>query len=80
MGSSGDKPRKKKHPLPKVPEYEEPNDLPLPGVTAGGGVGTSGRGRFGHASDGRSGVREPGRGGRFLLKILGLSGKDRGPR
>jgi hypothetical protein len=73
MGSSGDKPRKPKHPLAKVPKYEEPNELPLPGLGGGGGLGL---GRFGHGSDRHHG-ESPGRVGTFVLRILGKH--QRGP-
>lgn len=33
MGSADDKSRKSRHPLAKVQKYEEPNALPLPGLT-----------------------------------------------
>jgi hypothetical protein len=68
MGSAGDTPRKPRHPLPKVPKYEEPNSLPL-----GGGAG-QGYGRFGHGS-GHHDPDKPGRAGAFLLRILGMRPK-----
>ena len=72
MGSSGDKPRKPRHPLAKVPKYEEPNSLPLPGL---GGSGEPGSGRFGHGSDHRH-PGKPGRAGTFLLRMLGMRSKE----
>jgi hypothetical protein len=78
MGSSGDKPRKGKHPLAKVPKYEEANDLPLPGVGGGGGAGAGGGSRFGHGSD-HHGTKQPGKAGKFLLRTLGLRPKGRQP-
>lgn len=74
MGSSGDKPRKPKHPLAKVPKYEEPNVLPLPGLTGSGGFGLR-NGRFGHSSDHKH-AGMPGRAGTFLLKMLGRRPKE----
>ncbi|MGO9028564.1 MAG: hypothetical protein ACLQOZ_08040 [Acidimicrobiales bacterium] len=79
MGSKGDKPRKGKHPLPKVPKYEEPNDLPLPGVGGGGGIGAGGGSRFGHSSDHHPGGKRPGKAGQFLLRLLGQRPKDADP-
>jgi hypothetical protein len=72
MGSSGDKPRKPRHPLPKVPKYEEPNSLPLPGLGGGGDVGS---GRFGHGS-GHKHPGKPGRAGTFLLRMLGMRSNE----
>lgn len=72
MGSSGDKPRKPRHPLAKVPKYEEPNSLPLPGL---GGSSESGSGRFGHGSDHKH-PGKPGRAGTFLLRMLGMRSKE----
>ena len=75
MGSKGDKPRKSKHPLPKVPKYEEPNTMPLAGL--GGSVGNEG-GRFGHGSDHHHN-EPPGRFGRLFLRLLGQQPKQPGP-
>ncbi len=72
MGSAGDKPRKRRHPLPKVPKYEEPNSLPLAGS---GGSGGAESGRFGHGSD-HNRNNKPGRAGSFLLRMLGMGKKD----
>ena len=72
MGSKGAKPRKPKHPLPKVPKYEEPNEIPLAGL--GGGAAT-GVGRFGHSAGGHHNG-EPGRAGKFLLRLLGKRPRD----
>jgi hypothetical protein len=72
MGSSGDKPRKPRHRLAKVPKYEEPNNLPLPGL---GGSGEPGYGRFGHGSDHKH-PGKPGRAGTFLLRMLGMRNKE----
>jgi hypothetical protein len=74
MGSANDKPRKRRHPLPKVPKYEEPNTLPLPGLTGNSGLGDM-SGRFGHGSDGKEHHR-PGLAGRTLLRMLGMRRKD----
>ena len=74
MGSKGDKPRKGKHPLPKVSKYEEANDLPLPGVGGSGGARAGDGSRFGHGSD-HHGTKQPGTVGKFLLRTLGLRPK-----
>jgi hypothetical protein len=73
VGSSGDKPRKTRRRLAKVPKYEEPNTLPLTGLT-GGGEEVYGS-RYGHAADHHHGGR-PGRVGSFLLRLLGLKPKE----
>jgi len=73
MGSDGDTPRKPKHPLGKVPRYEEPNELPLPGLGGGGGLGL---GRSGHGTERRP--LQPGRAGRLLLRVLGRRPKEPG--
>jgi hypothetical protein len=68
MGSAGDKPRKPKRRLPKVPAFEEPNVLPLPGLT-----GTSDAmfgSRYGHSSDHKP-PPKLGRVGAALLWVLG---------
>jgi hypothetical protein len=72
MGSAGDKPRKPRHPLPKVPKYEEPNDLPLPGL---GGTARTEPARFGHSSDHHQ-PGTPGKAGSFLLRLLGKRPKE----
>ena len=74
MGSAGDKPRKRRHPLAKVPKFEEPNVLPLPGLTGSSGFGPEG-GRFGHGSDHKH-PGMPGRAGSFLLRLLGRRPKQ----
>jgi hypothetical protein len=74
MGSANDKPRKRKRPLPKVPKYEEPNTLPLAGLTGSSGLGDA-SGRVGHGSDGkRHGA--PGSVGRAFLRLLGMRRRD----
>jgi hypothetical protein len=74
MGSANDKPRKRIRPLPKVPKYEEPNTLPLPGLTGNSGLEDA-SGRVGHCSDGRqSGA--PGLLGRAFLTLLGMRRRD----
>jgi hypothetical protein len=74
MGSANDKSRKQRHPLPKVPKYEEPNDLTLAGLTGGSGhAGESGR--FGHGSDGKE-HHTPGVIGRSFLWVLGMRRRD----
>lgn len=72
MGSKGTRPRKPKQRLPKVPKYEEPNNIPLAGL--GGGPET-GAGRLGHGTDHRHPGR-PGRAGAFVLRVLGLRPED----
>jgi hypothetical protein len=74
MGSAGDKPRKPRHPLAKVPKFEEPNELPLPGLTGAGQSGLQ-NGRFGHGSDHKH-PGKPGRAGVFLLRMLGRRPKE----
>jgi hypothetical protein len=66
MGSAGGKPRKPRHPLRKVPKYEEPNDPFHSGVNGGG---VQGYGRFGHGADHRR-RHPPGRVGALLLRLL----------
>jgi hypothetical protein len=70
MGSPDDKPRKPRHHLRKVPKYEEPNTLSLPGLTGDSEMGQS-PSRFGHGSDGTEHHR-PGVLGRAFLKLLGM--------
>jgi hypothetical protein len=74
MGSAGDKPRKRKRRLSKVPKYEEPNTFPAAGLTgsAGGVYGS----RYGHSSDHHPQSRPPGRLGAFLLRCLGMKPKS----
>jgi hypothetical protein len=68
MGTSGDKPRKPRHRLPKVPRGEEPNNLQLAGLSNSTG-GTYGN-RVDHdKARGRS--SNVGRFGRFVLWCLG---------
>jgi len=71
MGSQGSRPRKPKHRLAKVPKYEEPNNIPLAGLGGGAETGT---GRLGHGSDHRH-PGQPGRAGKFMLRMLGLRPK-----
>jgi hypothetical protein len=73
MGSAGDKSRKPKRRMAKVPKYEEPNAFPAAGLTgrSGGGYGS----RYGHSADHHH-DREPGRFGRFVLRCLGLKQKS----
>jgi hypothetical protein len=70
VGSAGDKPRKRRHPLRKVPKYETPNTLSFPGLTGESEFGQS-AGRFGHGSDGKEYGR-PGLIGRGFLRVLGM--------
>jgi hypothetical protein len=73
MGSTGDKPRKQRRRLAKVPKYEEPNSFPAAGLTgsSGGGFGS----RYGHSADHHHG-KEPGRFGAFFLRCLGMKPKS----
>ena len=74
MGSTGDKPRKQKRRLAKVPKYEEPNSLPAQGLTgSSGGVYGS---RYGHAADHHATEKPPGRFGAFVLRALGMKPKS----
>ena len=68
MGSTGDKPRKPRRRLSKVPKYEEPNTFPAAGLTGGGGGVFSAR--YGHSAD-HQGRKPPGRFGAFILRVLG---------
>jgi hypothetical protein len=70
VGSADDKPRKRRHPLRKVPKYETPNTLPFPGLTGESAFGQSSS-RFGHGSDGKKYGR-PGLIGRGFLRVLGM--------
>jgi len=74
MGGAGNKPRKPRHQLEKVPEFEEPNELSLPGLTGATQVGVR-DGRFGHGSDGKH-PGWPGRAGVLLLRLLGRRPKE----
>ncbi len=68
MGSSGDKPRKPRRHLTKVPKYAEASNIQLAGLAEGsnGGSGT----RLGHATaHGRS--QDIGRFATFVLWCLG---------
>ena len=74
MGSAGDKPRKQKRRLAKVPKYEEPNSLPAQGLTgSSGGVYGS---RYGHSADHHAAEKSPGRVGGFVLRVLGMKPKS----
>jgi hypothetical protein len=74
MGSTGDKPRKQKRRLAKVPKYEEPNSLPAQGLTgSSGGVYGS---RYGHSADHHGAEKDPGRFGAFVLRLLGMKPKS----
>jgi hypothetical protein len=74
MGSAGDKPRKQRRRLSKVPKYEEPNTFPAAGLTgsAGGVYGS----RYGHSADHHPESKPPGRLGAFLLRCLGMKPKS----
>jgi len=75
VGSKGDKPRKPKRRLPKVPKYEEPNTLSLPGL---GGGATTGPGPMGYGGDHQH-SKEPGWAGKRLLWLLGRRPKEPNP-
>ena len=73
MGRAGNKPRKPKRHLGKVPKYEEPNTIPAAGLTgSSGGVFGS---RYGHSTDHHQ-QKEPGRFGSFVLRVLGMKPKS----
>jgi hypothetical protein len=81
MGSAGDTPRKTRHRLPKVPKYEEPNTLPLPGLT--GESGEPFGSRDGHSADpghdhdpNHIRHRRTTRLGATFLRLLGLRTKE----
>jgi hypothetical protein len=73
MGSSGDKPRKVRRRMAKVPRGAEPNDIHLAGLTnsAGGTYGS----RVDHEASG-SRSEDLGRFGKFFLWLLGRRPKD----
>ena len=73
MGSGGDKPRKQRRRLAKVPKYEEPNTFPAAGLTgsAGGVYGS----RYGHSADHHQ-PKPPSRFGAFVLRCLGMKPKS----
>lgn len=73
MGSAGEKPRKRKRHLAKVPKYEEPNTLPLAGLT--GSSDEVFGSRYGHSADHHQ-QKEPGRFGAFVLRRLGMKPKS----
>ena len=72
MGSAGDKPRKTRRRLSKVPKYEEPNTFPAAGLT--GSSGDVYGSRYGHSAD-HHGRKPPGRFGEWVLRVLGLKQK-----
>ena len=73
MGSRGSKQRKKHKHLDKVPKYEEPNTMPLAGLSNQQG---NNPGRFGHSADHHHGAKQPGRFGSFLIRLLGKKPGD----
>jgi hypothetical protein len=73
VGKAGDKPRKRRRRLAKVPKYEEPNTFPAAGLT-GGGDEVFGA-RYGHSAGHRPPGR-PGRFGAFVLRCLGMKPKS----
>ena len=72
VGSGGDKPRKQRRRLAKVPKYQEPNTFPAAGLTgsAGGVYGS----RDGHSADHHK-SKPPNRFGAFVLRCLGMKPK-----
>jgi hypothetical protein len=74
VGSPGDKPRKQRRRLAKVPKYEEPNTFPAAGLTgsAGGVFGS----RYGHSADHHPQGKPTGRFGAFVLRRLGMKPKS----
>ncbi|MGA2933425.1 MAG: hypothetical protein ABSE98_15245 [Acidimicrobiales bacterium] len=72
MGRAGDKARKPKRRLAKVPKYEEPNSFPAAGLTgsSGGSFGS----RYGHSA-GHHQEKPPNRFGAFVLRCLGMKPK-----
>jgi hypothetical protein len=75
VGSEGDKPRKPKHRLPKVPKREEPNTIPLPGLVGGA---TAVRDPAGYGGEHRH-SHQPGKAGKALLWLLGRRRKEPDP-
>ncbi len=75
VGSAGEKPRKAKRHLAKVPKYEEPNSIPAAGLTGSGSGGVHGS-RQGHSADHHGQRGRPGRFGAFVLRCLGMKPKD----
>jgi hypothetical protein len=73
MGRAGNKPRKAKQRLGKVPKYEEPNTFPAAGLT--GSTDEVFGSRYGHSAD-RHRQKEPGRFGSFVLRVLGMNPKS----
>jgi hypothetical protein len=76
MGSAGDKPRKRRLRMPKVPRGEETQNIQLAGLTnSGGDVHGS---RLAHeTARGRS--ENVGRFGKFILRRLGRWPKENDP-
>jgi hypothetical protein len=75
MGTSGNKPRKIRDRLMKVPKYEEINNIQMAGIAED--AGTPGGTRLGHSTaHGRS--ENVGRFSKFFLRLLGRwSDEDR---
>jgi len=72
VGRAGEKPRKPRRRLDKVPKYEEPNSIPAAGLTgsSGGSFGS----RYGHSADHHH-EKPPNRFGAFVLRCLGMKPK-----
>ena len=73
MGSSGDRPRKRKHRLAKVPKYEEVTNIQMAGL-AENSSGVSGT-RLGHSVP-HARSQDTGRFGKFILRCLGRRTSD----
>jgi hypothetical protein len=73
VGSAGEKPRKPKRRLAKVPKYEEPNTFPAAGLT--GSSDEVFGSRYGHSADHHH-EKQPGRVGAFVLRLLGMKPKS----
>ena len=74
MGRAGNKPRKPKRRLAKVPKYEEPNTFSAAGLT-GSSEEVFGS-RYGHSADHHHEEKQPGRFGAFVLRVLGMKPKS----
>jgi hypothetical protein len=73
VGEAGNKPRKFRRPMPKVPKGAEANDIHLAGLSNSGG-GVHGNRLDHEAASGRS--QDLGRFGRLFLKLLGRYSKE----
>ena len=73
VGEAGNKPRKFRRPMPKVPKGAEANDIHLAGLSNSGG-GVHGNRLDHEAASGRS--QDLGRFGRLFLKLMGRYSKE----